>query len=162
MRETPRSQGTAGDTGTEPPQPRFGRALAHTTGASGSGNPHRSDGRSPHTPRGARFPGPGDCPGATPPAPGQSAFLLPVLLGVCALVFAVISWQVVADGPLRRADERLGRAVGHVELLNRAAEFFADLGGMTIAVPVLAAAIAYTAWRARREGEPRWWAAPLA
>ncbi|MET9478334.1 phosphoesterase, partial [Streptomyces sp. NPDC002922] len=54
MRETPRSQGTAGDTGSEHPQHRPGRAIAHTTGASGSGTPHRSDGRSPQTPRGAR------------------------------------------------------------------------------------------------------------
>ncbi|WP_327353095.1 phosphatase PAP2 family protein [Streptomyces sp. NBC_01304] len=44
---------------------------------------------------------------------------------------------------------------------NRAAEFLADLGGMTLALPVLAAALAYAAWRARREEEPRWWAAPL-
>ncbi|MDX3136361.1 phosphoesterase, partial [Streptomyces europaeiscabiei] len=54
MRDTPRPQGTVGDTGSGPPQLRPGRALAHTTGASGSGSPHRSDGRPPQTPRGER------------------------------------------------------------------------------------------------------------
>lgn len=68
MRETPRSQGTAGDARAEPPQPRLDRAIAHTTGASGSGTPHRSDGRPPHTPRGARQPDPHQRAEATPPA----------------------------------------------------------------------------------------------
>ncbi|PSM37922.1 hypothetical protein C6Y14_39550 [Streptomyces dioscori] len=42
---------------TGPPQLRPGRAFAHTTGALCSGSPHRSDSRSPQTPRGARQPG---------------------------------------------------------------------------------------------------------
>ncbi|MFD7431421.1 hypothetical protein ACFV6Z_30870, partial [Streptomyces sp. NPDC059818] len=70
MRETPRPQGTAGDTGSELPQRRPGCAFAHTTGASGSGTPHRSDGRPPHTPRGARHTGPAVRPGTTPPGAG--------------------------------------------------------------------------------------------
>ncbi|TGA84034.1 phosphoesterase, partial [Streptomyces palmae] len=41
MRDTPRSQGTASDAESALPQLRPGSALAHTTGASGSGSPHR-------------------------------------------------------------------------------------------------------------------------
>ncbi|MFE7338610.1 phosphoesterase, partial [Streptomyces fimicarius] len=48
MRETPRPRETAADSGPGLPQRRPGRAFAHT-GASGSGTPHRSDGRPPHT-----------------------------------------------------------------------------------------------------------------
>ncbi|MGW5950508.1 hypothetical protein ACWFRN_36785, partial [Streptomyces celluloflavus] len=73
MRETPRPQGTAGDARSALPRHRPGRALAHTTGALGSGIPHRSDVRPPHTPRGARYtdqPGP---PGPPPPRAGRAA-----------------------------------------------------------------------------------------
>ncbi|MCX4819719.1 phosphatase PAP2 family protein [Streptomyces sp. NBC_01142] len=146
MRETPRSQATAGDSRAEPPQPRSGRALAHTTGASGSGTPHRSDGRPPQTPRGARQTGPAGLLGTTPPVPRRPASLFPAL---CALVFALITWQVAAGGPLRALDERASRAVaGHGPL--PLAEFLADLGNMAVALPVLAAAIAYAVWRGRR------------
>ncbi|MGW7242612.1 phosphatase PAP2 family protein, partial [Streptomyces sp. NPDC054804] len=79
MRDTPRSQGTVGDFRPGPPQLRPGRALAHTTGASGSGSPHRSDGRSPQTPRGARRSDPvgggrgPPPPPRRPPAPAAAA-----------------------------------------------------------------------------------------
>ncbi|MGW2814569.1 phosphatase PAP2 family protein [Streptomyces sp. NPDC001415] len=148
MRETPRPQGTAGDSRAEHPQPCPGRALAHTTGASGSGTPHRSDDRPPHTPRGARYAGPGGRPGTSPPVPGRPAFLS---AGVATLlcVFAVITWQVASGGPLRRLDERLDRAVtGHGP--SALAQALADLGSMPVALPVLAAAIAYALWRGLR------------
>ncbi|MEU0276673.1 hypothetical protein ABZ129_33525, partial [Streptomyces sp. NPDC006307] len=61
MRETPSRP--------EPPQPRPGRAFAHTPGAVGSGTPHRSDSCPPHTPRGVRRTGHGGRPGTTPPVP---------------------------------------------------------------------------------------------
>ncbi|WP_073754632.1 phosphatase PAP2 family protein [Streptomyces sp. CB03234] len=145
MRETPRPQATAGGSGTEPPQPRPGRALAHTTGASGSGSPHRSDSRPPHTPRGARRTGPGGRPGTTPPVPGRPAFLSATLLAL----FGVITWQVAAHGPLARLDERASRAlVGHGPA--PLTELLADLGNMQVALPVLAAALAYAVWRGRR------------
>ena len=76
-----------------PPQLRPGRALAHTTGASGSGSPHRSDSRPPQTPRGAR---PSDLigrPGTTPPVPGRPTFFPPSR----------------ASGPPLRADHLAGR-----------------------------------------------------
>ncbi|MGY4913620.1 phosphatase PAP2 family protein [Streptomyces sp. 900116325] len=148
MRETPRSQGTAGDTGSEHPQHRPGRAIAHTTGASGSGTPHRSDGRSPQTPRGARQTDHGGRSGTTPPVPERPApllFLLPLLLAV----FALLTWQVVADGPLRRLDERIGRSVvGHGP--GRLTEFLADLGNMQVALPVLGCAVVYALARGAR------------
>ncbi|MFJ9156842.1 hypothetical protein ACIRPS_08575, partial [Streptomyces griseoviridis] len=72
MRDTPRPQGTVGDNRSEPPQPRPGRALAHTPGVSGSGSPHRSDSRSPQTPRGGRRSGPGGGGGPPPPPPPRA------------------------------------------------------------------------------------------
>ncbi|MBT2509706.1 phosphatase PAP2 family protein [Streptomyces sp. ISL-98] len=155
MRETPRSQGTAGGSRSRHPLPRPGRAIAHTTGATGSGTPHGSDRRPPQTPRGVRQPGPAGCLGTTPPVPGQPAFLflgsLRFLGSVTAALalFALITWQVAALGPLRRADERLDRAVvgrGPASLT----EFLADLGNLAVALPVLAAAVAY----ALRRGSP--------
>ncbi|MGW2019539.1 phosphatase PAP2 family protein [Streptomyces sp. NPDC001927] len=143
MRETPRSQETAGDNRPEPPQPRPGRALAHTTGASRSGTPHRSDVRPPHTPRGARQPDHLGRPGTTPPVPGRPAVFLSVVL------LAVVTWQVLVEGPLARLDERVSRSL--VDLVPRpVSELGADLGNMTVALPVLACAMAYAVWRGRR------------
>ncbi|MFD9792393.1 phosphatase PAP2 family protein [Streptomyces sp. NPDC059070] len=145
MRETPRPQGTAGGSRAAHLQPRSGRALARTAGAFGSGTPHRSDGRPPHTPRGARSTGPGGHPGTSPPVPGWPAFLCAAL----AVLFALITWQVVADGPLRRLDERVDR-----HLAGRGpqglAEVLADLGSMPVALPVLALALGYAVWRGAR------------
>ncbi|MFI8437681.1 phosphatase PAP2 family protein [Streptomyces sp. NPDC079020] len=150
MRETPRPQGTAGDAGPGLPQHGPGRAFAHTTGASGSGTSHRSDGRSPHTPRGARRTDPAGHPGTTPPVPGWPASLV-VRLSVLLSVFALITWQVVADGPLLGPDERIGRA-----LAGRGSAGFtdalSDLGNTQVALPVLACAIVFALVRgARRE-----------
>ncbi|MFJ3666716.1 phosphatase PAP2 family protein [Streptomyces sp. NPDC090106] len=141
-----------GDIRPGPPQLRPGRALAHTTGASGSGSPHRSDGHAPQTPRGARHADPDGRPGTTPPVPGRPTSFF--LLGLPALLFALITWQVVADGPLLRVDERLSKALVHPD---RASELLADLGNVQVAVPVLALAIGYTVWRSRRTGTDRWW-----
>jgi len=66
------------------------------------------------------------------------------------VLFLVITWQVLADGPLLGPDERLG-----LELAGRGpvplTEFFADLGSTQAALPVLACAV-LVAWfrRARR------------
>ncbi|MFE4372769.1 phosphatase PAP2 family protein [Streptomyces sp. NPDC056835] len=155
MRETPRSQGTAGDTGAGHPQHRFGRAFAHTTGASGSGTPHRSDGRPPQTPRGVRHTGPYGRPGTTPPVPGRPAFFSRPLwrfrlpFALCAAVFALVTWQVSAGGPLRSADERVGHALAG-QGPRPLTELLADLGSMLVAVPVLAVAIGYALWRGQR------------
>ncbi|OAR23331.1 phosphoesterase [Streptomyces sp. ERV7] len=61
----------------------------------------------------------------------------------------MLTWQVVADGPLRRLDERVD---GH--LAGRGpqglAEILADLGSMPVALPVLALALGYAVWRGAR------------
>lgn len=69
------------------------------------------------------------------------------LLGLPALLFALITWQVVADGPLLGLDARLSRV-----LLNpdRFSELLSDLGNVAVAVPVLAVALGYVALRGRR------------
>ncbi|ATL30848.1 phosphatase PAP2 family protein [Streptomyces formicae] len=92
---------------------------------------------------------------ATPGRPALS-------LTSCALLFALLTWQVVAEGPLRAADERAGRALVGSRIPGRAAEFLADLGNITVAVPVLAAVIAYVSWHLRRAGTFRWWLPGLA
>ena len=96
-----------------------------------------------------------------PPAAGARARmpgpLLPLLL-----LFAFLTWQASADSALRRADERLGGSVAGSRLPQGAAEFLADLGNITVAVPALVAVAAYVAWRARRAALPRWWLPPLA
>ncbi|QIQ02402.1 phosphatase PAP2 family protein [Streptomyces liangshanensis] len=180
MRETPRSQGTAGDTGSGRPQHRSGRAFAHTTGASGSGSPHGSDGRTAQTPRGVRHTGPVGRPGTTPPVPGRplsllfsavrsgfrsglsafvSVFSVPRRpwrsrrtwgFALCAVLFALVTWRAATDGPVRRADERLELSLaGHGP--RPLTEFFADLGSVVVAVPVLALALGYVVWRGRRD-----------
>lgn len=64
-------------------------------------------------------------------------------------VFALTTWQIAADGPLRRLDERAGRAlVGHGPA--GLTEFLADLGNMQVALPVLGCAILWTLVRAER------------
>ncbi|MFI8325406.1 phosphatase PAP2 family protein [Streptomyces sp. NPDC085529] len=133
MRETPRA---------EPPQPRPHRAEAHTSGASCSGTPHRSDGRPPHTPRGARQPDPLGRPGTTPPVPGRPA------LFSALVALAVVTWQVLVHGPLARLDERVSRALVDT-VPRRLSELASDLGNLTVALPVLAAAMAYAVWRGR-------------
>ncbi|MFE2260976.1 phosphatase PAP2 family protein [Streptomyces griseosporeus] len=149
-----------GDARPGPPQLRPGRALAHTNGASGSGSPHRSDGRSPQTPRGARRSGPDGRPGTSPPVPGRpTSFRLTALLGLPAVLFALVTWQVLADGPLVGLDRRLSRVLIQPD---RFSELLADLGNIEVAVPVLALAAAFAAWRGRAAGQDRWWLPPLA
>ncbi|MGW8889715.1 phosphatase PAP2 family protein [Streptomyces sp. NPDC055749] len=66
-------------------------------------------------------------------------------------VFALITWQVVAEGPLLGPDERISGALagrGPAGL----AEVFTDLGNMQVALPVLGCAIVFALVRgARRE-----------
>ncbi|MFF1463428.1 phosphatase PAP2 family protein [Streptomyces sp. NPDC058330] len=150
MRETPRPQGTAGDAGPGLPQHRPGSASAHTTGASRSGTPHRSDGRPPHTPRGARHTDPTGHPGTLPPVPRWPVLLFSRVAALLAF-FALVTWQVVADGPLLGPDERLGLALAG-RGPRALSDLFADLGNMEVAVPALACAV-LVAWlrRDRRE-----------
>ncbi|MFJ6747603.1 MULTISPECIES: phosphatase PAP2 family protein [unclassified Streptomyces] len=79
---------------------------------------------------------------------------------------------MAGHGPLRALDERCGRAFAASAVPAPLAEFFADLGNTTVALPVLLAAVAYAGWRLRRGrwegraggdvGAPaRWWLPPL-
>ncbi|MEW2610851.1 phosphatase PAP2 family protein [Streptomyces sp. NPDC047880] len=77
-----------------------------------------------------------------------------LLLAVPALLFALITWQVVTDGPLVRLDQRLSRVLVNPD---RCSELLADLGNVQVAVPVLAVALGYVAVRRRRAGTDRWW-----
>ncbi|WP_413806900.1 phosphatase PAP2 family protein [Streptomyces sp. OE57] len=77
-------------------------------------------------------------------------------------MLALCTWQIAAHGPLRTDDERLGRTIAGSPLPSPVAEFLADLGNTAVAVPVLAVALGWAAWCARRAEEPRWWLPPLA
>ncbi|MFI1035046.1 phosphatase PAP2 family protein [Streptomyces sp. NPDC020951] len=92
------------------------------------------------------------------PRPGPRALPLG-LLGLPALLFALITWQVAADGPLLGVDERVSRALVHPD---RVSELLADLGNVPVAVPVLVLVAAYVAGRRRAAGEARWWAPSVA
>ncbi|MEU1492783.1 phosphatase PAP2 family protein [Streptomyces sp. NPDC005776] len=64
-------------------------------------------------------------------------------------LFALTTWQIAAEGPLRRLDERTGRAlVGHGP--ERLTELLADLGNMQVALPVLGCAIVWSLLRGER------------
>ncbi|MFD9431404.1 phosphatase PAP2 family protein [Streptomyces sp. NPDC060002] len=93
--------------------------------------------------------------------PSRPTRLTHAVLGLLppGLLFALITWQVAADGPLLRPDERLSRALVHPD---RASELLADLGEVQIAVPVLVLAAGYVAWRGRAAGGARWWVPSLA
>ncbi|MFD8968449.1 phosphatase PAP2 family protein [Streptomyces sp. NPDC059568] len=68
---------------------------------------------------------------------------------LCAVLFPLLTWQAAAGGPLRDADERLGRALAR-QGPTPLTEFLADLGGMPVALPVLAVALGYAVWRGQR------------
>ncbi|CAL9565217.1 hypothetical protein SUDANB60_04707 [Streptomyces sp. enrichment culture] len=82
-----------------------------------------------------------------------------MLLAVPLALFVLITWQVLADGPLLGLDARLSDALVHPD---RASELLSDLGNVQVAVPVLAVALAVTAWRLRATGMDRWWLPPAA
>ncbi|MEI5101287.1 phosphatase PAP2 family protein [Streptomyces sp. PmtG] len=80
-----------------------------------------------------------------------------------ALAFALLlTWLILIEGPVRRLDERLDRALRDGLLPRGLAELCADLGNMAVALPVLALALGYAAWHGRRAAAFRWWLPPLA
>ncbi|WP_407561515.1 phosphatase PAP2 family protein [Streptomyces sp. 184] len=61
------------------------------------------------------------------------------------MLYGLLAWQVAVDGPVRELDERTGPALSrHAP---PGAELLADLGGVWVALPVLAAAMLYAVWR---------------
>jgi membrane-associated phospholipid phosphatase len=77
---------------------------------------------------------------------------------LCLALLALVGWQVAAHGPLRALDERLGRTVTGSAFPGSVAQFLSDLGNMTVALPVLAVAMAASALRPRSH---RRWLPPL-
>ncbi|MEU3709412.1 phosphatase PAP2 family protein [Streptomyces catenulae] len=57
-------------------------------------------------------------------------------------MFALLTWQVAAHGALRTLDERCGLALGGSAVPAPVAQFFADLGNISVALPVLLVAVA--------------------
>jgi undecaprenyl-diphosphatase len=88
-----------------------------------------------------------------------SRLFLPFLpsLGLPASLFGLITWQVVADGPLLDADARVSRTLVHPD---RGSELLADLGNVEVALPVLLAVLGYVGLRRRSAGAVRWWLPP--
>ncbi len=82
-----------------------------------------------------------------------------LLLVLPAVVLALVTWQVVADGPLLRLDADASRALVHPD---RFSQLLSDLGNVQVALPVLAVVLGYVAWRGRAAGAGRWWLPPLA
>lgn len=145
--------GTAVPSRTTAPEPSVSALFADRSTARPK-PPGRAARRSPWPPRNS------------PPVPGRPTFALNLVLAVSLLLFALITWQVVAGGPLVDADRWLLRRFQHAAARHRGlhgiGQFFCDLGNAQIAVPLLAAAIGASAWRGRRAGLSRWWARPLA
>ncbi|MFI9252796.1 phosphatase PAP2 family protein [Streptomyces sp. NPDC053069] len=81
------------------------------------------------------------------------------LLGLPAVLFAIITWQVAGHGPLLHLDALLSRALVHPD---RSSELLSDLGNIQVAVPALVLALGFAAWRGRAAGAGRWWLPPLA
>ncbi|WP_415951421.1 phosphatase PAP2 family protein [Streptomyces sp. KLOTTS4A1] len=82
--------------------------------------------------------------------------MVAVRVALLAGLFAVSTWQVVSEGPLRRFGERAGDAVRTGGFPGGLAELSADLGNVVVAVPVLVGAACYVYGRSRR------WRAPVA
>lgn len=88
-----------------------------------------------------------------PPVPGWAGPLVSGyvsgFLGLLAVLFALITWQVAVEGPLLRLDERVGgKLFGHGPAA--LTQVFSDLGGMPVALPVLTCALGYALWRGAR------------
>ncbi|MFE3829308.1 phosphatase PAP2 family protein [Streptomyces sp. NPDC059092] len=68
---------------------------------------------------------------------------------MCTVLFALITWQTAVGGPLRTVDERIGLALSGKgpEPLT---QFLSDLGGMPVALPVLALALGVALRRGQR------------
>lgn len=97
----------------------------------------------------------------TRPAAGRGALFsfLVLLVAAPAGLFSLITWQVVAHGPLLRADRRASDALVRPD---RASEVLSDLGDVQVVVPVLVVVLVGVAWRGRSAGAARWWLPPLA
>lgn len=82
-----------------------------------------------------------------------------------AALFALLTWQVTAGGPLVARDWAvLGwfqRASAAHPALSGPAQLLSDLGNVQVSVPLLLAAVVYAGLRGRAAGRPLWWLPPL-
>lgn len=86
------------------------------------------------------------------------------LLGLA--LFALLTWQVAADGPLVGRDWAVLRWFDRLSAANSwftaTAHYFCKLGNIQVAVPVLLAAVCLTGRLGRRAALPGWWLPPAA
>ncbi|WP_245979625.1 phosphatase PAP2 family protein [Streptomyces diacarni] len=86
----------------------------------------------------------------------RSPFAAPVLRSIacllCGALFALCTWQVLAHGQLFRWDEELSDGMRAAAPPRTAAELLSDIGNMTVALPVLAAAMTLALWLTRGRG----------
>jgi undecaprenyl-diphosphatase len=79
-------------------------------------------------------------------------------------LFLLLTWQEAVRGPLLALDEPLRTAIAGRSIRPAGSplgHFFADLGNVGVALPVLGAALAFAVLRARRAGQRHWWLPPL-
>ncbi|WP_241968418.1 phosphatase PAP2 family protein [Streptomyces sp. ICBB 8177] len=73
---------------------------------------------------------------------------------LCLALFALIAWQVAAHGPLygwdRAVDASVLREAAAERSVRPVAQLLADLGDLPVALPVLASALGWAAWRLGR------------
>lgn len=155
------------------PRHRRASALAHAVVWSerGPGTPHRSAGRSSHTPRDVRRGGRPGRPGTVPPVPGRrfsASALLPFgyVFATGLVMFVLLTWQVAAGGWLVGRDRAVlgwfGRAAAAHPALTGPAQVLSDVGDVQVAVPLLLAAVLVAGLRGRAARAPLWWLPPLA
>ncbi|MFF2023345.1 phosphatase PAP2 family protein [Streptomyces sp. NPDC058171] len=78
------------------------------------------------------------------------------------VLFALVTWQVAARGPLLARDVTLAARLRSGGLPDGAVELLADLGSVAVVLPVLVLVAGWAGWRARTAGVVRWWAGPAA
>ncbi|WP_369207912.1 phosphatase PAP2 family protein [Streptomyces sp. PU-14G] len=90
------------------------------------------------------------------PDSARSSSAVPVLRLIacllCGALSALFTWQVLTRGQLFRWDEELGDGMRAAAPPRAAAELLSDLGNMTVALPVLAVAMALALWLTRGRG----------
>ncbi|MFJ5550436.1 phosphatase PAP2 family protein [Streptomyces sp. NPDC093225] len=94
-------------------------------------------------------------------SPRHRSVRLALRVALPAVVLCLTTWQVLVSGALLEPDEGLSRKLVRA-LPDTVTEPLADLGNGQVAVPVLALAMTYAGWHARRAGARRWWLPPLA
>ncbi|MGY1438323.1 phosphatase PAP2 family protein [Streptomyces reniochalinae] len=88
----------------------------------------------------------------SPRSPSAVPVLRLIACLLCGVLFSLSTWQVCARGQLVRWDEELSDGMRAAAPSRTAAESLSDVGNMTVALPVLAAAMALALWLTRGRG----------